>query len=408
MKKRKNKKLGLKVAALMLSLAGLAVMVFLRATQVAPEEVNAPEVPSSPAAPAEMVQSTVPGNTEVPSEPTPEPTPEPEPEYFTITMVGDCTLWSNANYAYHPAGYAGVINGDPTYPFANSIQYTGNDDYTLANLECVLSDKNLTYDYTWATFYFLAPTEYATILTAGGVDFVTTANNHSIDYFDKGRQETYAALENYGIPYGKEGQSQIVTTESGLKIGIYTAGTYMRPDQKTDEVLAAIRNMKDNGAEYVVCMFHWGEESIYKLFDYQTTLAHACIDAGADLIYGSHSHIVQPVEEYNGGYIFYSLGNWTFGGNTNPRDPDTVLAQVHIKRDTDGTVSNDGYDAIPYCVSSKIEEAQAGSQNYNDYKPTPYEVGSEAYNRVLSKLEGTFEADNKPPDYSAYNQSRTG
>lgn len=404
-KKRKNDHLGIKVASLMLSFAALAVMLFFRATQVVPDAVSVPSEVSSPAAPAEMVRNAVPAAAVTP---TPEPTPEPEPEYFTISMVGDCTLWSNANYAYHPAGYKGVINGDYSYPFANSVQYTGTDDLTLANLECVLSDKNLTYDYTWATFYFLAPTEYANILIDGGVDFVSTANNHSIDYFDTGRQETYAALDNYGVPYGKEGQSQIITTESGLRVGIYTAGTYMRPDQNTSAVLAAIDEMKQNGAEYIVCMFHWGEESIYKLSDHQTTLAHSCIDAGANLIYGSHSHMVQPVEEYNGGYIFYSLGNWTFGGNTNPRDPDTVLAQIHVKRDIDGTVSNDGFDAIPYCVSSKIAEAQAGSQNYNDYKPTPYEEGSEAYERVMSKLAGTFEADNKPPDYSAYHQSRTG
>lgn len=100
-------------------------------------------------------------------------------------MVGDCTLWSNKNYANHPAGYAGVINGDPTYPFSNTIQYTGTDDYTLANLECILSDKQLTVDYKWATFAFLAPTDYVTIMTEGGVDFVTIANNHIMDCYER-------------------------------------------------------------------------------------------------------------------------------------------------------------------------------------------------------------------------------
>lgn len=402
-KKRKKDNTGLKVTVMMITFALLAVTLFFRATQDAAKENGPTEVP---AAPVEMVQNTA--SPETTPEPTPEPTPEAEPEYFTISMVGDCTLWSNKNYANHPAGYAGVINGDPTYPFSNTIQYTGTDDYTLANLECILSDKQLTVDYTAATFAFLAPTDYVTIMTEGGVDFVTIANNHIMDCYEKGLESTKAALEEYGLPYGAECQAQLVTTESGLKLGIYTAGVNMRPDWKTDTAVAAIKSLREQGAEYVICMFHWGNELYYKPFDYQIELAHACVDAGADLIYGSHSHCLQPIEEYNGVPIFYSLGNWTFGGNTTPSDPDTVLVQVHIKRDVDGTISTESYDTIPCCVSSNIEGAMKKSQNYNDYRPTPYPEDCEGYARVLAKLDGSFVPDSQGADYSNWYASLGG
>ena len=92
------------------------------------------------------------------------------------------------------------------------------------------------------------------------------------------------------------------------------------------------------------------------------------------------------MEEYNGHYIFYSMGNWSFGGNTNPRDKDTILLQLTVMRDTDNTVSVSDYTIIP-CASS-------GVANSNDYCLVLYEEGSEAYLRTLSKIDGTFTGSN--------------
>lgn len=403
-KKKKNSRgyTGLKACLLVLSLLMLAVVILLRVK--AGEASASPVVPDQPrpsaapiaavsASPAPAVQTEAP-------DPTPTPEPEPEPEYFTISMVGDCTLWSNKNYANHPAGFAGTVNGDYAYPFSNVFEYTGSDDLTLANLECILSDKQLTVDFTAATFAFIAPTEYAYIMTEGGVDFVTIANNHIMDCYEAGMNATMGALNDCGLPYGTERQSQIVTTESGLKVGIYTAGVDMRPDWKKDVAVNAVKELREQGAEYVICMFHWGNELYYSPFDFQVDLAHACVDAGADVIYGSHSHCLQPVEEYNGVPIFYSMGNWSFGGNTTPSDPDTVFVQLRVKRDVDGTVSTEGYDTIPCCVSSRIDEAMSKAQNYNDYRPTPYPEDSEGYARVMAKLSGEFKPDKQGADYS--------
>ena len=334
--------------------------------------------------------------------PTPTPTPEPTPEYFTISMVGDCTLWSSSQFENSDVGLPKTVGEDYSYPFSNTVEYFKDDEYTLANFECTLSDTKLSSSQM---FYFLAPTSYANIMTEGGVDFVTTANNHSLDFGETGLQNTMAALDAVGLPYGTEDQYQIVTTPNGLKLGIYTAGNDMRPDWKQDSAVAAITAMKEQGADYIICMFHWGSELYYTPDTNQTTLAHACIDAGANLIYGSHPHCLEPIEEYNGGLIAYSLGNWVFGGSTRPSDPDTAIIQVTLKRDVDGSVTTDSYTAIPCCVSSNLEGAANMSDNYNNYCPTPYEEDSEAYTRAMSKLDGTYEAKSQGADYSSWYSS---
>lgn len=79
-----------------------------------------------------------------------------------------------------------------------------------------------------------------------------------------------------------------------------------------------------------------GHRGSYQVTANQEALAHAAIDAGAHIVCGTHPHVLQKMESYNGGYIFYSLGNFSFGGNTAPRDTDTAIAQVTVKKDGDG------------------------------------------------------------------------
>ena len=328
-------------------------------------------------------------------EPTPTPTPEPTPQIFTISVIGDQTLASAPQFRESPVGYAARMNGDYRYPFSNTAEYFKNDDFTISNLECTLTDKNL---YSAQQFSFRSPSAYAQILTEGGVDFVTTANNHMLDFGQEGLNDSWAALEAYGIPYGKEDDSNLYTTPSGLTIGIYTAYNDYHPSK--DKAAAAIRSLREQGAEYVICAFHWGQELYYEPNANQIDLGHACIDAGANLVYGTHTHCLQPIEVYNDGIILYSMGNWSFGGNTAPSDKDTAIVQVKVKRDLDGSISHDGLNVVPCCVSSRpVNEGYSGD-NYNDYVPTPYTEGSEAYNRVLSKLDGTYKATSQGADYS--------
>ena len=335
--------------------------------------------------------------------PLPEPEPEPENETFILSYIGDLTLTSHQ----HTNDYDRRMDGDFAYPFSNVVSYFDSDEYTIGNLECTFSDRSL---YSYQTFYFRAPTDHANILLEGGVDFVTTANNHTMDFNEAGVDDTSAALDEHGIPYGLNDQAQIVVTPNGLRLGIYCQfdskfGDY-RPD--LDKALAGIEQLKQDGADYIICAFHWGIELHYRPEQSQIDIAHACIDAGADMIYGSHPHCLQPIEEYNGGLILYSMGNFSFGGNTAPRDMDTAIVQVTMVREPDGSVHHEGYNIIPCCISSRPVFEGYTRDGYNDYKPTPYEEGSEDYERCLSKIMGSYEGPNGQADYTNWHNSYDG
>lgn len=348
---------------LLVSCSVLALLVFMR-SDAAPDLSAAPEAKSDPVATS-----------------TPAPTPTPEPEYFTISFVGDNTLSSsNINSSFRT-----TVGDNMAYPYANTVKYFSEDDLTIANLECVFSDKTL---YSNEMFAFKSPTSYTGILTEGSVEFVTVANNHANDFGQKGYDDTCAALESGKIAYAGENETAVYETESGLKVGIYCA--YNSVSAKNVE--AGIAKLQEQDVEYIICALHWGEEGTYKPKDSQIEIAHAAIDAGANVVYGSHPHVLQPVEEYEDGIIFYSLGNWSFGGNTNPKDMDTAIVQVKVMRDSDGKISTDSFELIPCCMSSTAK--------YNDFCPTPYEKDSDEYKRTMSKLDGSFDGGNLNVDYS--------
>ena len=344
------------------------------------------------------------------AEPVPEPTPEAEPESFVLSFIGDLTLTGSPGV---PVDFEGTMNGDFGYPFSNVKQYFDDDEYTFGNLECTFSDQYLqSIEY----FNFRAPTTSANILTEGGVDFVTTANNHSDDFNNAGKRDTWETLENYGVAYGKNDEAQIVTTPSGLKIGIYCHynkdyGDY-RPDE--EKALAAIQELKEQEPDLIICMFHMGIELNYYPEDKTPEtckICRRCIDEGADIVYGSHSHCLQPIEEYNGGLIFYSMGNFIFGGNSMPSDQDTAIVQLTVHRDASGVVSLGDYTIIPCCISSKpVTDPSLASgirgryTPYNDFRPTPYEEGSEDYARALSKIDGTYDGPDGKADYTNWHE----
>ena len=339
-------------------------------------------------------------------EPTPEPTPEPEPETFTISFIGDLTLTGSPGV---PVDFEGTMNGDFGYPFSNVVQYFDDDEYTIGNLECTFSDQWLS---SIQTFSFRAPTTSANILLEGGVDFVTTANNHTEDFHEAGKRDTWATLEEYGIPFGKNDEAQIVTTPSGLRLGIYCQHNASYGDYRPDEekAVAAIHALKEQDPDLIICAFHMGIELNY--YPEEKTpetcrICRRCIDEGADIIYGSHPHCLQPIEEYNGGLILYSMGNFIFGGSSMPTDQDTAIVQLTVQRESDGTVSIADYTVIPCCVSSlpvtdpNLSAAvRRPKTTYNDFRPTPYEEGSEDYLRAMSKIDGSYSGPDGQADYS--------
>ena len=187
-------------------------------------------------------------------------------------------------------------------------------------------------------------------------------------------ESTRKALTETGLPFVEQDTYQVFTTERGLTIGMY--GGFFQVD--VEKVASAVREMKKAGAELIVMAIHWGIEGFYRPNTEQEALGKALIDAGVDIVYGCHPHVLQRIEEYNGGVIYYSLGNFCFGGNHYPKDLDTVIVQQQVVRGEDGTVTLGKLTPIPASVSSQAPR--------NDFQPTPYEEGTEEYSRVLKKL----------------------
>jgi len=342
---------------------------------------NAGEVETSN--PQDDVSQSVSVSPDLPVSNSPEIIDDPSPEVetqktFLISMIGDCTLATVPGYEGSEYAYETIVNSDFSYPFAKTRQYFENDDLTFANFESCLTTST---DAVAKTFIFKTDPSYAEVMKEGSVELVTLANNHINDFGEQGAEDTKEALLDAGVASVGRNECLIYETAGGLKIGVYAASF-----GETSQIQSGIKQLQDDGADFIIAALHWGDEGSYTPNQTQISQGHAAIDAGADFVYGSHPHTLQPYEEYNGHYIYYSMGNWTFGGNTNPRDKDTFILQLTLERLEDGSVIVSERTHIP-CASS-------GETSYNNYQPVPYEEDSEGYARVLSKLEGTFSGEN--------------
>ena len=372
MRKGQNRALNV-VSRLIAVAATVSVCLLLSTTSRLPHAVSA-EAQESPAASLPIAAATS--------------TPEPTPQYFELSFVGDCTLASTVYNKKLSVSYESVVGENYTYPFEKTLQYFKDDDFTFANLECALTSSTSSDS---KNFCFRANPDYAQIMSLGSVEFVTLGNNHVLDYGEQGYADTKAALDAVGVSYAGRDEGSIYETASGLKIGVYAVSF-----GKTEQIKQGVAALRAAGAEFVIAALHWGDEGSYDVNNLQKEQGHAAIDAGADVVIGSHPHTLQPCEEYNGKYIYYSMGNWSFGGNTAPRDPDTIILKLKVERDIDGTVSIIDREHIPCACTGVV--------GGNNYQPVPYEEGGEQYTRTLSKIDGTFDGPNLTIGYE-YNFS---
>ena len=313
--------------------------------------------------------------TVAPIKPTPIEPPAKEEiadgEVFTLTFVGDCTLGTMPKWMSHSLCFNRLIGDNYDLPFQYVRKVFEADDCTFVNLESVLAESGEPVE---KTFTFMGPTAYVNILTGSSVEFANLSNNHSYDFGEAGYQSTKQTLDKNNVAYVEQNSGTIYTTKSGLTIGVY--GVYFELDYA--DMVADVNALKEQGAEVIVAAVHWGIEGAYTQNSIQTDIGHKLIDAGVNIVWGHHPHVLQPIEEYNGGIIYYSLGNFSFGGNHDPGDRDTAILQQRVIRDKDGKVSLGKLVVIPCALSSKSA--------YNDFQPVAYDVNSDAYKRVLSKL----------------------
>ena len=302
-------------------------------------------------------------------------TPEPamDPVSLTISVVGDCTLGTDEEFDYDTSLNAYYDNNGPDYFFANVKNIFEADNLTIANFEGTLTDSE---DREDKQFAFKAPASYADILTAGSVEAVNTANNHSHDYGDQSFDDTLSALDTAGIIHF--GYDETAVTEvNGIKVGM--VGIYELNDHlgREEQLKQNIAKVKKDGAQLIIVIFHWGNEKEEVPDSNQTTLGHLAIDLGADLVCGHHPHVLQGIEEYKGKNIVYSLGNFCFGGNAYPSDMDTMIFQQTFTIDSNGVKADNVTNIIPCSISS--------DSDYNNYQPTP--ASGEEADSILQKIQ---------------------
>lgn len=277
-----------------------------------------------------------------------------------ISVIGDLILgqdfrFGNFNDYYHKYG--------PGYFLSGVRDILAGDTLTIGNLEGALTNRTAIIGKTAQqnnAYWFKGLPAYTAILTAGSIEAVNVANNHSLDYLQAGYDDTIANLNKAGIAsfgYDKTAVINNVGLIGANVLGPIEEGVDLAAFRKN--LIAQIQNLKQK-VPLVIVYFHWGKE-YSSVEERQVELARLAIDSGADLVVGSHPHILQPMEQYNGKTIVYSLGNFVFGGNTRVRSNETAIFQQTFRFVNGELVSANDGQLIPCYVS--------GDDYYNDYRP---------------------------------------
>ena len=321
-------------------------------------------------------EPTVPPTTEATEPPTTAAT-EPEQNTFVLTFVGDCTLGTSPGTWNAAPGFIKTVGSNLTYPWKNVAGYFQADDFSLINLEGPFADGGTPVNGKTS---YRCPTEYIAMLTDNKIEAVTLANDHIHDYGDEGYASTLSTLSDAGVYYTENKTSTLIPTDSGLVVGVYAV---QQNDADKDAMAAAIEELKTKGAELIIVAPHWGIPGSHAVTDTQKELAHAAIDAGASIVVGTGPHVLQSIEEYEGGIIYYSLGRFVFGGSSISKEWDTVLIQQEVIRNADGTFSLGNMTAIPASMGTR-----GGIFNYQPtlYQPDVNPKHQESYDRVMEDL----------------------
>ncbi|MBR3288748.1 MAG: CapA family protein [Lachnospiraceae bacterium] len=246
-------------------------------------------------------------------------------------FAGDVFLSKKPRAAYDEKGLDGII--DESY-----LKILKNSDLNIANLECSITDNIENAEDK--TFTFALPTKYVKPITEIGIDLFTMANNHSLDYGANAMLNTIKVLNDNKILHigaGKnieEAKRAYIKEIDGKRYAFLAASAVLPSDNwKATETRVGVFDGYDIRelceeikivkpyVDKVIVYMHWGRELETVSNTWQKQYARRIVDAGADLIIGSHSHIVQEIEYYKNVPIVYSLGNFIYGGTMR----DTIL-----------------------------------------------------------------------------------
>lgn len=254
-----------------------------------------------------------------------------EKDTLTLSFIGDCIIGSESgkindgNFSYMAA------NSPHTYFFEKVVSELSKDDFTIANMECVITDRDLEKigkDYDPA-FWYKTPTSNTDILTLGSVEVASIVNNHTGDYGDEGYDDTVVALKSHGLRVG-ENLKPLYIEKNGIKIGLLCCNLWS--SYNVSYIEEALGTMQ-NECEFKIVLFHGGEEGIHEPDNYKIDACRYLANSGlCDLIVGSHPHVLQPMEVVNDVPILYSLGNFCYSAANYP-DNQTVIFRVELKKE---------------------------------------------------------------------------
>ncbi|MEI6296890.1 MAG: CapA family protein [bacterium] len=215
---------------------------------------------------------------------------------------------------------------DAHYSFKNIWKLIEDSDAFMVNCENPITEAVLKI---LKQFNFKMNPNLTNIFSLNRITLVNIANNHICDYGTQGLLDTIDNLDKFGIEHigaGKnleEARQPVVKIIKGMKIFFLGYGNYSPAGENSPgvayrnkkDVIEDIKNAKRNGADIIIVNFHWGVERATEPTKSDVSLAKTAIDNGADVIIGHHPHVIQPIKAYRGKPIFYSLGNFIFGGN---------------------------------------------------------------------------------------------
>ena len=312
-----------------------------------------------------------------------EPGQEPEDETIPVpiaierpegtalaSFLGDCSIGDAVSAAGKAGSYQTVVDREGyAWPFSLVQKYIGTDDMTVGNLEIVITTrtrhKNIVYPLR-------ADPDHINILTEGSIEVLNTANNHCYDFYRDGYVDTLQALDDAGIDrFGcvnytrKNGFDDVLVKDvNGIRFGMIGFTYPTDADVKHAEQLIKKLREEDH-CDYVIVSLHWGRETYTVPGQGNAKYAKKMLDAGADMIYGHHPHVLQPIAFHNNKPILFSTGNCTFGTLSNNMDQHAGIFQITFEKTENGAVPR-RLEVIPckyyksgdYRIEEETDEAE--------------------------------------------------
>ena len=302
----------------------------------------------------------------------------PKAQSVTISFTGDCTIATDRGSFKSGSLNWYTTNHEYSYFLEKVEPIFSGDDITVVNCENVLSDRDLPIrdKGSAGAFYFTGPAANARIFSGSSVEVACLANNHMRDYGEDGLEDTVAALQAEGLLVAEENKP-VYVEKNGITVAILACQMWYAGSERA--LYPILQEMTENSDVQIVYP-HGGAEGTYYVEPWRTQAFHNLIDRGADIIVGTHAHLLQPMEKYKGGTIVYCLGNFCFGGNVRPSNR-TAIYQCTV------TLGDDGPE-----IADTIIPCYVYTGSRNNWQPCPVEETDPVYQKILDYMNGLTES----------------